>query len=163
MSRPKNEHFMLNFDLSVEALEKYYPKKHYRQAWRDIGRFLKNNGFKHVQYSGYLSKEPLSRIKCERIFRKLCETEPWLPKCAESFTMTKADVNAMDLMKTLTYKDDFEKTSKEFENISAKDITGRTPKAEAKTSIRSQIADAENKLERKEQNKVKVKDLGLEL
>ena len=71
----------------------------------------------------------------------------------------------LDVKKFIEHDSKIKGKNKEtkIEKVSAKDVPGKTPKAEEKTSIRSQIADAENKLERKEQNKGKVKDSGLEL
>lgn len=45
----------INFDLDTANLKKYYPQKNYRQAYRDIKDFMVNNGFKHRQWSGYIS------------------------------------------------------------------------------------------------------------
>ena len=45
----------LNFDLSNQALQKYYPSKNYGKAWSDIKGYLLEIGFNHRQYSGYVS------------------------------------------------------------------------------------------------------------
>ena len=37
----------VNFDLDTKALKIYYPGKHYRQAYRDIRKFMLDNGFTH--------------------------------------------------------------------------------------------------------------------
>ena len=48
----------INFDLDTNKLKKYYPR--YQQAYSDLLRFFKVNGFLHRQGSGYVSKEKMS-------------------------------------------------------------------------------------------------------
>ncbi len=44
----------VNFDLNDNLLKKYYPSKSYKNAWRDIKKFLLKSNFAHRQYSGYV-------------------------------------------------------------------------------------------------------------
>ena len=53
----------LNFDLSDVLLRKYYPSKNYKKAWSDIKYFLIKGGFRHRQYSGYVSKKRYFYVK----------------------------------------------------------------------------------------------------
>ena len=48
----------INFDLDTNKLKKYYPR--YQQAYSDLLRFFKANGFLHRQGSGYVSKEKMT-------------------------------------------------------------------------------------------------------
>ncbi len=43
----------INFDLDTNKLKKYYPR--YQQAYSDLLRFFKVNGFLHRQGSGYVT------------------------------------------------------------------------------------------------------------
>ncbi len=78
----------VNFDLDTKALKIYYPGKHYRQAYRDIRKFMLDNGFTHRQWSGYNSKDKLSNLDVQRFATKLSKSFPWLKKCVNRFDVT---------------------------------------------------------------------------
>ena len=50
----------VNFDLNDNLLKQYYPSKSYKNAWRDIKKFLLKSNFEHRQYSGYVSNSAMS-------------------------------------------------------------------------------------------------------
>ncbi len=84
---------VINFDLSDNALKRYYPSKlpfGYKRAWADIGRFMRRNGFEHRQYLCYVSKVPMSYARAMNIVYELSKQYPWLHKCAMSFDMSSA-------------------------------------------------------------------------
>ena len=39
----------INFDLNDNLLKKYYPSKSYKNAWRDIKKFLLKNDFSELK------------------------------------------------------------------------------------------------------------------
>lgn len=78
----------INFDLDTKALKVYYPGKSYRQAYKDIKKFMLNNGFSHRQWSGYTSNEKMSDSDIQRLAKKLAKTFPWLKKCVNRFDVT---------------------------------------------------------------------------
>ena len=73
----------LNFDLNDSLLRKYYPSKNYKKGWSDLKKYFINNGFKHRQYSGYVSKYPISMAEVEMslLFK-------WLKYCVKEFDVT---------------------------------------------------------------------------
>ena len=71
----------LNFDFDTKSLKKYYPGKHYRNAYKDIKQFLLKNGFEHRQWSGYVSKDKISSTDVRMISAKIRITFPWLSHC----------------------------------------------------------------------------------
>lgn len=77
-----------NFDLCIKDLEEFYPNKDYKQAYKDIKRFFKANGFKHRQWSGYISEKPLSVSEVLIFAEKLWVEFPWLEQCAAKFDVT---------------------------------------------------------------------------
>lgn len=77
-----------NFDLSIKNLKEFYPHKDCKQAYRDIKKFFKANGFKHRQWSGYTSEKPLSVSEVLIFAEKLWAEFPWLEKCATRFDVT---------------------------------------------------------------------------
>lgn len=83
------------FDLSQEELKKYYPRskfalspKYYNEAYADIKRFMKKNGFEHRQGSVYISKERMTNADINILVGKMAKELPWLSKCATEFDVT---------------------------------------------------------------------------
>lgn len=78
----------LNFDLNDSLLRKNYPSNNYKKAWYDIRYFLENSGFKHRQYSGYISKSDLSMSKTIQIIKKMSKKYNWLSLSVQEFDVT---------------------------------------------------------------------------
>lgn len=78
----------INFDLSTEALKKHYPSKHYRNGYGDIKKFLLNNGFKHRQWSGYVSVQDITNAEINKIIAEMTKELPWIKKCVNRFDVT---------------------------------------------------------------------------
>lgn len=78
----------LNFDLDNHLLKQYYPSKNHKKGWRDIQVFLKDNGFLHRQYSGYVSKENISIIDVIQIVVDMSLSLIWLRKYVKEFDVT---------------------------------------------------------------------------
>ena len=47
-----------------------------------------NNGFKHRQYSGYVSLYPISMAEVVQIIKKLSSNYTWLKYCVKEFDVT---------------------------------------------------------------------------
>ncbi len=78
----------ITFDLSELELKKHYPGHgmenrpgFYKKVWKDIGRFMKRNGFLHRQYSVYISEKALTETDINTLIRGMVENLPWLHKC----------------------------------------------------------------------------------
>ncbi len=81
----------INFDLNGDALKKYYSESNPNGAYKDIERFMKNNGFIHRQWSGYCSKRPMTNFDLLLLFDQMYENMPWLNNCAERMDATTID------------------------------------------------------------------------
>ena len=77
----------LNFDLNDSLLRKYYPSKNYKKGWSDLKKYFINNGFKHRQYSGYVSLYPISMAEVVQVIKKLSSNYTWLKYCVKEFDM----------------------------------------------------------------------------
>lgn len=78
----------IHFDIDEIKLKAAYPyqnenhgPKSYVNAYGMIKRELAKEGFVHRQYSGYISKEPISDYKVTRTIRRLANQLPWLKGC----------------------------------------------------------------------------------
>ncbi len=78
----------ISFDLDTRALKQYYPGKHYRKAYRDIAKYMKNDGFDHSEWSGYFSKKPMSMMDVTLHVSDLLDNFPWLEPCINNFHVT---------------------------------------------------------------------------
>lgn len=76
------------FDLSIKMLKRYYPGKHYRQAYHDIQKYMEEHGFRHKQFSGYISKEPMSRVIAEEHVDGFISQNPWILPCIKDLDIT---------------------------------------------------------------------------
>lgn len=77
------------FDLITEEgspLYKYYSTR--SGAYDAIGRFMKENGCGHRQYSVYTSDKKMSKAEVTELIAKMCEKLPWLSECTRQFDVT---------------------------------------------------------------------------
>lgn len=91
----------INFDLDTKKLRQFYPCPNYRQAYKDIKKFLENNGFKHRQFSGYISQTALSDTQIIKIVKSLQSKFLWFSKCARRFDVTDVG-KEYDMMKYIS-------------------------------------------------------------
>lgn len=78
----------INFDLSDALLRKYYPSNNYKKAWSDIKSYLLDNGFNNRQYSGYISKEPVTMDYVIQHILEMALLFQWLRYCVKEFDVT---------------------------------------------------------------------------
>ena len=79
----------LNYDLDDTLLRKYYPDpKSYKNAWAKIKKYLYSKGFESRQYSGVVSKRPMTNAIVQEIILELNEEFKWLGPCVQKFDVT---------------------------------------------------------------------------
>ena len=85
----------ISFDLSQDALKRYYPHKEtgqdsqfFKRAYKDIRRFMEANGFERRQYSVYVSAEKLTALDVAVLTQRMAEEMPWLRQCVKEITAT---------------------------------------------------------------------------
>lgn len=84
----ENKRRFIAFDLDTNALKQYY-NADYKKAYNDIGKFFLKNGFKHRQWSGYVSEKPMSDSTVMAIITNLKNTFPWLKMCTRRFDVAE--------------------------------------------------------------------------
>lgn len=72
------------FDLDTKALQEYYPKGDWHNAYYDIGNFLGKYNFVHIQGSVYDSTTKFRDEDLGRIIEKMSEKLTWFPQCVKS-------------------------------------------------------------------------------
>ena len=85
----------ISFDLSQDALKRYYPHKEtgqdsqcFKRAYKDIRRFMEANGFERRQYSVYVSLQQRTSLDVALLAQRMGETLPWLRLCVKDITVT---------------------------------------------------------------------------
>ena len=73
----------INFDLSTSELRKIFGYCGTAMAYGLIKKFMLEHEFEHRQYSGYISKEPMSFVAATSKIKKLSIAYPWLHKVVE--------------------------------------------------------------------------------
>ena len=85
----------VNFDLDTQELLKHFPKGT-AKAYNLIKAFFEKEGFEHRQYSGYISKEPMSNNKVFKIMTKLGQELTWIKDCIQKIDTSNAIIQ-MDM------------------------------------------------------------------
>lgn len=81
--------YSINFDLSVEKLRENYSETHPEKAYALIERFLKDEGYEHVQGSGYHSADKIILQDNIDTLAGMHKEFPWLQKCIKSIYLTE--------------------------------------------------------------------------
>ena len=97
----------INFDLDNNLLKQNYPSKNYKNAWRDIKKYFEDENFIHRQYSGYVSKDVISRIDVIQTVRNMAKYLKWLEYCIKEFDVTIVG-DEYSLKNYICYKNDFD-------------------------------------------------------
>lgn len=72
------------FDLDTKALQEYYEKGDWHNAYYDIGNFLAKYKFEHIQGSVYDSTTKFSDSELGDLIEKMSDNLTWLPRCVKS-------------------------------------------------------------------------------
>lgn len=78
----------INFDLDTEALKEHYPKGDWHNAYYDVRTYFEENGFEHIQGSGYHSEMPVSEAMAMAVIYKITKKFPWLNYCVSVCTIS---------------------------------------------------------------------------
>lgn len=79
----------INFDLDTKRLLKIFPNGT-REPYALIKKFFEDRGFEHRQYSGYISKNPLSEYQIDNLAKELGQKFIWLKTCMQEFDVSNA-------------------------------------------------------------------------
>ena len=95
------------FDLNIAETEKYHPSHKNLDAYIDIRKFMKKNGFVRTQGSVYESVEPMSIRKVHHVLRSMKNELPWITKAmtACSYTSIGIEHNGMGIINPALVKE----------------------------------------------------------
>lgn len=88
------------FDLDTNCLNDNYGKGAYNNAYKDIKKFMIENGFEWKQGSVYFGTEKIDAVKCVVVVQKLAKLHPWFMTCVKDVRMLRIEENN-DLMQAI--------------------------------------------------------------
>lgn len=80
---------VINFDLDTKKIKETGISK--QKVYSDIKKFFISHDFKHKQWSGYVSNNPITQMKLKAIIRELTIKLPILGKVIREFDITVVD------------------------------------------------------------------------
>ena len=86
--------YAITFDLDTETLKKSYHNASWQNAYNDIAKFLRENGFDLQQGSVYFGNDEIDTIKCQTTVQKLALTYDWFAPSVRDIRMLRIeDIN----------------------------------------------------------------------
>lgn len=89
--------YAIAFDLDTKVLEASYPAASWQNAYADIARFLREEGFDRQQGSVYFGNDDIDVVSCQLAVQKLTLTYPWFAPSLRDIRMLRIEDNN-DLM-----------------------------------------------------------------
>lgn len=87
----KTYYWEYSFDLVISMLERYYDSDNPKNAYREIGRYLIQNGFNNKddkQGSCYFTSDQFKRLSAEEIIKRIHHVFPWYSICVRKEALT---------------------------------------------------------------------------
>ena len=86
------------FDLDTKKLQELYTDSDWHNAYKDLGDYLEDNGFKRQQGSVFDSKIKMDNVELSNFIDTIPENFPWFPECLKS-------IRSYDQPKIVDYTD----------------------------------------------------------
>lgn len=147
----------INFDLSEELLKQHYSPTKYKKAWGEIAVYMDKHGFDHRQYSGYVSRNPMTELETNKFLQKMANDLPWLGSCARVFDVTEVGrtYDCLDILQNNRTIDDPILSSSEDKDINIKQQQKTDIKKGTATFTRKALKKEAKDVHKKNANKNK--------
>lgn len=89
------------FDLDTICLNDNYGGNAYNNAYKDIKKYMLENGFIWKQGSVYFGSEKIDAVTCVILIQKLAKLYPWFSTCVKDVRMLRIEENN-DLMPAIS-------------------------------------------------------------
>ena len=87
-SKNKNSIWMINFDLDTIEIKNLFPNENISKRYQLIKDFFLKNNFKHIQGSGYITKEKITKNNLLGILNNLFIQEPLFLDYVNKFSIS---------------------------------------------------------------------------
>lgn len=78
---------VLSFDLDTKMLRRYYSDKSPKNAYGEIKKMLKREGFEHKKDSDYVNEE-IDKVKTVIIIEEFSQENKWFPLCVNKINIS---------------------------------------------------------------------------
>lgn len=89
-------------DLDTKSLEERYPRPTWWDAHKDVGGFLREEGFDRQQGSVYFGNEDVDVVRCQMAVQKLTREFEWFGSSVKDIRMLRIEDNN-DLMPAVEF------------------------------------------------------------
>ncbi len=89
--------YAITFDLNTKVLEETYPSPLWQNAYSDIARFLRQQGFERQQGSVYFGNDDVDVVRCQNAVIELTLAFNWFAPAISDIRMLRIEENN-DLM-----------------------------------------------------------------
>jgi vapD-related protein len=86
---------VLSFDLDTKLLKKYYSKTSPQNAYRDIKKYLIENGFGHTKDTDYVNTK-IEKVDTIQILNDFSYDNKWFPICVNKINISP-NVKSLDI------------------------------------------------------------------
>ena len=85
--------FAITFDLDTKILEDSYPSASWQNAYKDIERFLRGEGFERQQGSVYFGDESVDVVRCQTAIQRMTFEFDWFGSAVKDIRMLRIEDN----------------------------------------------------------------------
>ncbi len=85
--------YAITFDLDTKILEEAYPHPTWQNAYKDIAKFLRGEGFDRQQGSVCFGNDDIDTVKCQTTVQKLALTYDWFAPSVRDIRMLRIEDN----------------------------------------------------------------------
>ena len=78
---------VLSFDLDTKLLKKYYSKTSPQNAYRDVKKYLMENGFGHTKDTDYVNNT-IKKVEAIILLKKFSKENKWFPICVNKINIS---------------------------------------------------------------------------
>ena len=78
---------VLSFDLDTKLLKKYYSKTSPQNAYRDVKKYLMENGFGHTKDTDYVNNT-IKKVDAIILLKKFSKENKWVPICVNKINIS---------------------------------------------------------------------------
>ena len=85
--------YAISFDLDTKVLQQSYPNPSWQNAYSDVGRFLREQGFAHQQGSVYFGDDTIDVVRCQMAVQQLTIEFDWFAPSVRDIRMLRIEDN----------------------------------------------------------------------
>ena len=85
--------YAITFDLDKDTLKKSYHNESWQNAYNDIAKFLRANGFDRQQGSVYFGDDTVDMVKCQTAVQRLTLVFEWFAPSVRDIRMLRIEEN----------------------------------------------------------------------